>query len=1010
MKKLLIILMYLPFLANTALSQISVTGTITSADDGTTIPGVTVIIKGTTAGTTSDMNGQYSLRNVPEDATLVFSFIGMQTKEVPVEGRTIINVVLEMAAIGIDEVVVIGYGTARSADLTAPIPVVSGADIVRNITSNPASALQGAAPGVQIINRGGPGSNPEINIRGIASMQGAQPLFVVDGMFYDNINWLSANDIESIAILKDASAASIYGVRAAGGVIMVTTRQGRRGEGIIIEYDGYVGYNSTSNIMQMTNGEQYSTLLIEQDSYSRLLPSINIWGGRDFTLNGEQYVIPATDTDWYNELLGVGRVMNHSLTFRGGTDLTTYHVGASYMGQEGLLQSDHTYERINLKASVNFNPYNFLDLGTNIILNHTHARDEGSVWGAMYSAVPITPVREETGEYAGVIQAGYQVGPVNNPVAMLDFMTGNFNFTSGINLMYNAHANLKLTGDDRLVFRTQFSHEIRNNNNRVYVPVYFVDDKLRNENSSLSKRYNYFSALHLDHTLTYKDNIGNHNFTVLGGFSTRQVDARHVGGSARDVPGLIPEYLYFGNSEDPDPASFNVFDGGFAERGVSYFGRLMYNFNHRYLLNTTFRADGTDKYSQTWGYFPSVGVGWVVSEESFMDNQELFDFVKLRASWGQLGNNAVPRESGTREIFTGIDNSYIFGNDQIIPGYVSSVFFNELEWELTEETNAGIELSTFDSRLYTEIDWFYRVTKNAAIWTSNLMGAGGLIRNVGEILNTGMEFSINWQDETGGLRYNVRANLGTLRNEVLSLGGEPYIDAGSAEFRRRTEVGHPLYSFYGYKVIGVYQNWEEIEEHLDTSVHTQVEPGFLKFEDLNGDGIIDENDRQYLGANIPDFTYGGQISLEYRNWDFFVSLYGVSGNKLINRLRGNRAWHADYNFDLDLYENRWTGEGSTNSYPSAKGMVNSWNLNPLNSFLVEDGSFFRIQNITLGYTFRDILPGSQSGSTIRVRFAAQNPLTFFKFNGFTPEVTGQGEAAGVYPIPTSFTLGVNITY
>lgn len=1010
MKRFFILPILFLFMSNALLAQITVRGTVTSADDATTLPGVSVVIQGTTTGTITDIDGSYTLNNVPENATLVFSFIGMRRQAIAVEGRTQIDVSLVSDMIGIDEVVVIGYGTARSADLTAPIPVISGTDIIRNITTSPASALQGAAPGVQIINRGAPGSTPEVIVRGIGSMQGAQPLYVVDGMFYDNINWLSSNDIESIAILKDASAASIYGVRAAGGVILVETRQGRRGEGIIIEYDGYTGINSTSNIMQMTNTEQYATMLIEQGSYSRLIPSVDIWGGRDFNLMGENYVIPITDTDWYGELLGTGQVMNHSLSFRGGTETTRYHVGGSYLREGGLLNSNETFERANLKASVNFNPYRFLDFGTNIILNHNLSRDQGSVWGGMYSAVPIIPVREEDGSYAGVQQAGYLVGPVNNPVAQLDFSTGNHNFSRSLNVMYNAHANVNLLGDDRLVFRTQFSHELRNFNSRVYTPVYFVDDRLRNENSTLNRGNSYFSSVHLDHTLTFKESLGQHNFTLLGGFSTRQVDARNLGGSARNVPGGPPEFLYFGNATDPDPANFNVFDGGFSERGVSAFGRLMYNYNNRYLLNTTYRADGTDKYSETWGYFPSLGLGWVVSEENFMANQAFADFLKIRASWGQLGNNAVPRESGTREVFTGFNNSYIFGNDLIVPGYVSSVFFNELQWEITEETNAGVELASFAERLFAEIDWYRRITKNAAIWTSNLMGAGGMIRNVGEILNTGVEFSLSWNDNVGDFHYSLKGNLATLHNEVLDLGGEPYIDAGSSEFRRRSEVGHPLYSFYGYKVIGVYQNWEEIDEHIDTDAHPQVEPGFLKFEDVNGDGIIDENDRQYLGANIPGLTYGGQVSLEYRNFDLFLSVYGVSGNKLINRLRGNRAWHADYNFDLDLYENRWTGEGSSNDYPSAKGMVNSWNLTPLNSFLVEDGSFFRIQNITLGYTFNNLLPGSQSGSKIRIRFTAQNPVTFFKFNGFTPEVTGQGEAAGVYPIPTSFIVGLNITY
>jgi TonB-linked SusC/RagA family outer membrane protein len=992
------------------LAQISVTGTVTSGEDGLTLPGVSVVIRGTTSGAVTDVDGRYILNNVPSDATLLFSFVGMRTREIPVEGRTLIDVILEIDAIGMDEVVVIGYGTARASDLTAPIPVINAPEIARNITTNAASALQGSVAGVQVINRGAPGSTPEIIIRGIGSMQGAQPLYVVDGMFYDNINWLNSNDIESIAVLKDASAASIYGVRAAGGVIMVTTKQGRLNEGVIIEYDGYGGINSPSNLMNMTNTEQYSTLLIEQGSISRLQPSIDIWGGRPLVLDDTEYTIPAVNTDWYDELLTQGNIMNHALSIRGGSPRSNYRVGGSYVGESGLLKSDNRFERVNLQANLNFVPYKFLDLGTSVVINQNRWRDEGSVWDGMYSAVPIIPVREENGEFAGVLQAGYLVGPVNNPVASLYYHTGNHNFSRGLNLNYNVHANVRLLGDDRLVFRSQLSHQLSNGNYRVFTPVFFVDDKLKNENSTLGKGYNEYSSLHLDHTLTFANRFSNHNLTAMMGFSTRQVDARNIGGSARDVPEGRPEFLYFGNSQNPNPESFHLFDGGYAERGVSFFGRVMYNYDNRYLINATFRGDGTDKYAQTWGYFPSFGVGWIISEENFMANQNLLDRLKLRASWGQLGNNAVPRQSGAREVYTGFPYSYVFGNDIIVPGYVSSVFFNELEWEVIDETNVGLEIATFGYRLYGEIDWYRKITKNAAIWTSNLMDAGGMIRNAGEILNTGFEFNLKWNDKIGNLAYTVGSNVSTLRNEVLTLGGQPYIDSGSSEFRRRSEPGHPLYSFYGYNVIGVYQNWEEIEAHLDMDAHPQVEPGFLKFEDLNGDGIIDENDRQYLGANIPKFTYGAQLGLELRNFDFNISVYGVSGNKIINRLRGERAWHADFNFDTDLYENRWTGEGSSNSYPSARGLVNSWNLSPLNSFLIEDGSFFRIQNITLGYTFHNLLPGSERGSKIRLRLAAQNPYTYFRFNGFTPEIAGEGEAAGVYPIPSSFIIGINITY
>jgi TonB-linked SusC/RagA family outer membrane protein len=1013
MKRILFILFCLPLMANITFAQITVTGTVTSATDNDPIPGANVVIRGTTIGTITNVEGNYTLSNVPSEATLVFSFIGMQTQEIYVDGRSEINVSLGVDAIGIEEVVSIGYGTARAIDLTAPIKTITSEDITRTISTNAISALQGSVPGVQVINQGAPGSSPQLRIRGIGSMQGSQPLYVVDGMFYSNINWLSPNDINSISVLKDASAASIYGVRAAGGVVMITTKQGRHHEGIVIEYAGYTGINSTSNLMKMTNTEQYSTMLIEAGIASRLEPSVELWGGRPFTHNGTQYTIPATETDWYNELLGpeggTGRTMNHSLSLRGGTETTTYHVGTSYTSEDGLFRlGDHKWERINMRANINFNPYNFLEIGTSLNINHNRTQNPGSVWGSIYYAVPTMPVRnsDDDEDFAGPVAAGYSVGPVNNPFAQLYYQTGNFNFSRGLNLDYNAFANIRFLGDDRLVYRTQFSHRIGNGHGRSFSPVYFIDDKLKNEVSTLNKNHNNSSLIHLDHTLTFRNTFGGHGITTMAGFSTRHFNSRNLSGSANNVPGDYEHYLYFFNSTTSGPEYFSVGDGGSTEVGASFFGRLMYNYEHKYLLNATFRGDGTDKYSQTWGYFPSFGVGWVVSQEPFMQAQGILDFLKLRASWGQLGNNNVARESGSRAISTGFNLSYIF-NDVIMPGYRPSIFYNTLIWEVLEETNAGIEFSTLNHRLSAEIDWYRKVTKNAAHWTNNLMGAGGLIRNQGEILNTGYEFTLSWRDQVGDFGYNVSSNVSTLRNEVLDLGGQPYITSGSDI---RTQVGHPLYSFYGYRVEGIYQTQEEIEAHINTEAHPQVEPGFLRFEDVNGDGIIDHEDRQFLGANIPTLTYGGQINLNYRNFDFNASVYGVHGNKIINSLRGQRSHHGDYNFDMDLYENRWTGEGTSNTHPSAFGTLHSWNMNNLSTFLVESGSFFRIQNITIGYTFENLIPGSATGSKLRLRLSAQNPYTRFAFNGFTPEVTGTGQAAGVHPIPTSYTIGVNITY
>ena len=450
----------------------------------------------------------------------------------------------------------------------------------------------------------------------------------------------------------------------------------------------------------------------------------------------------------------------------------------------------------------------------------------------------------------------------------------------------------------------------------------------------------------------------------------------------------------------------------------------MYNYSHKYLLNATFRADGTDKYSQKWGYFPSVGLGWVLSEEPFVKKISFLNYAKVRASWGQLGNSNVPRESGSQSIsFTAgtatqpYDYSYIFGG-VVSQGYLASIDYNTLKWEVTTESNVGLDMAFVNNKLSVKTDWYKKVTSDAAILTNGIMGSGvtpSLVRNAGEILNSGFELNVDWQDKIGELGYSISANVSTLHNEVLKL-NDPYIMAGTFERRIRTSVGQPLYSFYGKQVIGIYQNQKEIDDHLFTTASTaKPKPGYFKYQDVDGNGIIDDKDNQYLGANIPKFIYGGNVTLDYKGWDFSVKFYEISGNKIENgafNLRSVRSHSTDQNFDKALYDNRWTGEGTSNYYPSAQALTtgNSWNFNTLNSFLIESGSYFKINNITLGYTFKNVIPGSINGSSVRIKLAIDNPYTHFKYNGFDPNVGGQGQDDNTYPLSTNYILGVNITF
>jgi TonB-linked SusC/RagA family outer membrane protein len=1027
MKKLPTVFLSVMLLMFTLWTQAqTVNGTVTDAANNDPLPGVTVHIYGTTQGTVTDIDGNFTIE-ADSDARLVFSFIGMKTQEIDISGKTNFTIKMEPDIIGLEEVVAIGYGTAKVRDLTAPIVTVGAEEITRISSTSAVSAIQGAVPGVQVMDAGAPQGTPSVRIRGIGSMQGSAPLYIVDGMHFSNITFLNPNDIKEISVLKDASAAAIYGVRAAGGVILVTTKSGSRNKGVTVEYSGYGGIETTSNILEMSNGREYSTMMIEAGTPDVLDPLIDAFGAASdkITWQGTDYSYPAKDVDYYDELTENGIIMNHNLSVRGGSENLDYRVSASYYSAEGRLINDHKYERVNITNKINYKPYSWLELGTNIIIVHDKNKNNASTWAAMYNAVPILPLWEDNGDYGQRSIYGYITGSAtSNPMVALDQADGYGNFNGGSRVMLSAHTEIDFFSNDKLKWRTQFTQEQHNNESRNYNPQYQSGADWARLESTLNKRMSESNNIQIDNTLTFQDNFGNHGVSLMAGFSTRKVDSKFLSGKATGVDwgdDGREEFLYFFNG---DSDSQIATDGGNSSRGVSYMSRLMYNYSHKYLLNATFRADGTDKYSETWGYFPSVGIGWVLSEEQIFKDQNFVDYAKIRASWGQLGNNNVPRESGSQSIeFTSgnsarpYDHSYLF-DGVLIQGYEASIDFNTLKWEITTEINAGLDLAFLNDRLSIETDWYRKVTSDAAIMTNGIMGAGvtpSLTRNVGEILNTGFEFIVDWHDKIGDFGYSFSANLTTLHNEVLKI-NDHYIQAGSFERRQRTTVGQPLYSFYGKEVIGVYQNQQEIDEHLNNTVdNAKPKPGYFKYKDLDQSGTIDADDYQYLGANIPKFTYGGNIALDYKGLDFGVKFYGIAGNKIQNgkfNLRSVRSHHTDQNFDRALYENRWTGEGTSNFYPSAEALTvgNSWNFGTLNSFLVESGSFFKINNITLGYTFKNAIPGSKNGSKIRIKLSADNPYTFFKYNGFDPNVGGSGADDNTYPLSSNYILGVNITY
>jgi tonB-linked outer membrane protein, susC/ragA family len=505
--------------------------------------------------------------------------------------------------------------------------------------------------------------------------------------------------------------------------------------------------------------------------------------------------------------------------------------------------------------------------------------------------------------------------------------------------------------------------------------------------------------------LTYKDNFGKHNFGAMLGTSMRQETYKNLWGSAPNVPEGNDSYLYLGQGST---TGITLGDDGTKFRGLSYFARLNYDFDSKYYLMFTMRADGSSKYQDKWGYFPSVGASWVISEESWMKNQSIIDYLKVRASWGKLGNDHVAASDGFASISTGNSASGVFGNT-VFPGYQNNTYFSWLQWEVVDEINAGFNLSTLQGRLNIDADYFHRMTKHAVISPLVSFENKSLAGNYGKILNEGLDFSMTWNDRIGkDFKYHAGVNMSFLRNKVKSLGGANIINGG----KTINMVGKEMNSFYGFKVVGIYQTPEECQND-PIAVANGLEPGDFKYEDVNHDGVIDAADKQTLGSYIPNFTYGINLGFSYKNLDFELSTYGQAGAQMYNRKRALRYAQSDFNFDEDQVKNRWTGPGSTNTYPSAKALIKGWNVSDqkVNSFFVESADYFRIQNATLGYSFKNIKMGSYTLPSIRLSVTADRPLTLFSANAFTPELSdAQGWDTEVYPLTSTYTFGVQIQF
>lgn len=985
-----------------AQNQINVSGTIREKDTDIPIIGVNVILKGTTIGVMTDLDGRYSLSNVPSNGVLVFSYVGMQTQEIAINGRSQINVTMAEDTQELQEVVVIGYGAAQKRDLTGSIVSVKAEEIADRPASNPLASVQGKIAGVQIVNTGRAGQDPEIRIRGTNSINGYAPLYVVDGLFTDNINFLNPADIESMEVLKDPSSLAIFGVRGANGVIIITTKKAKRGQ-TIVNVNSSLGLKSINDRISVADGNLFRELYTEQLQNQGAAPfDFSRW---------------TANTDWQDEIFQKAWISNHNFSVTGSGERSKFYLGAGYLKEEGSIKHEEL-SRITLNLNSEYNITDFIRVGFQVNAARALPPDAKGVSAAL-KAAPIAPVYDTD---SGLLHTlpDFQRAQVWNPMIEVE-TRGNHTKATNNRIAGNVYGEVDFLKD--FTFRTTFSMDYGVNESRSFSPIIWVynpdiaslRDKI-DDYERISQSKSTTTTAQSDYILTYKKNINKHNITAMTGITTNYTEHSYLFGSRQqhlnDIIFSIPENddkwwlsSISKNNLDNSSSQYKRFT-------MSYLLRALYNYDNRYLLNASFRRDGASVFrnsGNTWDNFYSFGAGWVVSEETFMQNQNIFDYLKLKGSWGVLGSQNTGGYNYPTYPILQSSGSAIFG-DRVITGYAPEYLVQNLGWEKTYAWEVGAELRFLNNRLSIEPTYYTKNTKDLIVLLSGIAGAKNALENLGEIQNKGWELSVGWNDKAknSDFTYSISANLTTIDNKVLSLGRGKDDAIYKANGVSRSLEGFPIGHFYGYKVIGVYQNYEDVATS-PTNELIAVKPGDLKFTDIDGDGKITPADRDMIGNPTPDVTYGFSFNIGYKNFDLGAEFMGVYGNEIY------RGW-GESGFARVNYHTkqigRWNGEGTSNWEPiiDPSRAINQMN----SSYFIEDGSFFRIRNVQLGYTLPQSICQRIKMKKLRFYTNIQNLKTWSKNTGYVPEIGGDaltfGIDSGTYPMPMIFTYGINLTF
>jgi len=1030
MKRLLLLMMMISVTVS-LFAQHSVEGTITDAKSGETLIGVTVQLKGTKIGTISDVNGKYRLASdqLTSSSVLVYSYIGFTAVEQVPGIRTMIDVKLSSEDVMLNEMVVIGYGSVKKRNILGAVSKVSEKDLTKLPLADVSQALQGRVAGVQVTeNTGAPGDGVSVRIRGIGSINsGNDPLYIVDGIpTADALKILSPGDIENITVLKDASAAAVYGSRANNGVVLITTKKGAKGK-TIVTYRGQTGVQQAINLTKMVDTKDYVTIYNEAATNDNAFLPASLQRGLISTADAAKFA----NVNYVKELFQPAPINSHEITLSGGNETSNFLISTSLFDQKGIIKGSG-YSRGTLRADVNTEASKWLTVGTNMLAGISSTDiigssgdgaggNGGSVIRYAFFRNPAIPIQFPNGtyvdlpsEYFGAQKYNSFLGDGYNPIGMSAHNDNNRkddSFRSKVYFIAKITPELKLT--------TNAGLEYTNSNSRQFNPTWGTLDRI-NALNSLSIGNVQTSNISMNNVLNYETKFGEaHTFSAMAGFEAIENNGKGLYASDMNFPVEQTELIYIGNGLGTKISS----QSEYASTLASFFGRVSYDYKEKYYLSGTLRRDGSSRFTgnNKWGTFYSASAGWVLSQEDFLKDVSWLSNLKLRAGYGAVGNQDIGLYADKDRISPYYN--YPLGNVSN-SGYAQSALGNNnLKWETSYQYNGGVDAELWKGALALSLDYYYKVTENMLVNASNPPSTGysapAWINN-GSVLNNGVEFEATYRVKKKDWGYSIGGNLAYVHNEVLKINAPLYgglVETGI--YATQTAVGHPIGSFYMLQMAGIFQNQTDIL--LSALQAGSIHPGDVKYVDANHDGHIDNLDRVYLGSAIPWLNGGLNLTGNYKNFDLSMFFQGVYGNKIYSQINQDiEGFYRGFTVTQNYFDNRWTGEGTSNTEPRASWTSKSNNAMPSSRFL-EDGAYVRLKNVQIGYTLPANILKAISISQVRVYASGSNLLTFTKYKGLDPEMTvsdnskNEGDRSngidwGTYPTARTLMLGLDITF